>query len=104
MTYNLTIQILEKALETNHFIFDHRDVATQLLTALQREQEIIGAYEAALKARDEQEEEMSQFMNKREKTLHEALLYARGLLRETYECDFEIIEEALKINGPGVDQ
>lgn len=27
--------------------------------------------------------------------LREALLYARGLLRETYACDYGIIEEAL---------
>lgn len=33
---------------------------------------------------------------KREEKMQEALIYARGLLRETYACDYEIIEEALQ--------
>lgn len=32
----------------------------------------------------------------REKKLREALIYARDLLRETYSCDYEIIDEALR--------
>lgn len=56
-------------------------LSRQLLRTMQHEQEIVDAYELALKNRDEQEEEMEQFMNKREAKLRYALELIEGGLR-----------------------
>lgn len=42
-TSHLTIELLQEALETNCFHFTHRECATQLLAAMQREKQLLEA-------------------------------------------------------------